>query len=77
MKLLDWMKREQLDDQQVADRLSALPDATDVSAGAVKKWKYGERIPRVDEMHGLFSVTAGEVTANDFYELDPTERAAS
>jgi hypothetical protein len=76
MKLLDWMQREQLDDQQVADRLNALPSSSNSSAAAVKKWKYGERIPRSNEMQGLFAISGGEVTANDFYGIE-AERAAS
>lgn len=79
MKLIAWMQSEGVDDQQVADRLSALSDdpGKSVSVGAVRKWKYGERIPRPDEMVGLYQISNGKVTANDFYDLpsDPNEPA--
>ena len=72
MKLIVWMKNEKVDDQQVADRLNALPGAEDksISASAVKKWKYNERIPRPDEMRGLHTISAGKVDPNDFYAIE-------
>jgi hypothetical protein len=78
MQLIDWMKTEGIDDQQVADRLSSLPEGTDksISAFAVKKWKYGERIPRPDEMRGLYAISAGKVGPNDFYGIEPVSAAS-
>lgn len=72
MKLIDWMKTEGIDDQQLAERLSALssdPEKT-TSASAVKKWKYGERVPRADEMKGIHALSHGAVAPNDFYEIE-------
>lgn len=81
MKLIEWMKAEGLNDQAVVDRLNALPGRENdpVSVGAVRKWMYGERIPRAPEMAGLFEISEGQVDANSFYELptDSPERAVS
>ena len=60
MKLIDWMKQKNLDDEAVATLHG------DCSAGAVKKWKYGERIPRDAQMRRLIEISEGAVTANDF-----------
>lgn len=77
MKLIDWMKSEGVDDQQLADRLTALsPDPEkSTSPSAVKKWKYGERIPRLHEMQGLHTISAGSVAPNDFYEIEAADEA--
>jgi transcriptional regulator with XRE-family HTH domain len=37
-----------------------------VSSHAVKKWRYGERVPRPDAMQRLAKATGGKVTADDF-----------
>lgn len=80
MKLIDWMKTEGLDDQQLADRLTSLSSDPEksTSPSAVKKWKYGERIPRQHEMQGLHVISGGNVSPNDFYGIDrPSEVPAS
>lgn len=60
MKLIEWMRAQGLDDDAVAAAVG------DVSAHAVKKWKYDERIPRKAQLRRLTEVTNGQVTANDF-----------
>ena len=61
MKLLDYMKSHSLSDAQVAEMIGAR-----VSDGAVKKWKYGERVPRLPEMLRLGEITDGAVLPKDF-----------
>jgi len=40
-----------------------------VSAIAIYKYTKGERIPAPDIMAKIFTLTQGQVTANDFYDL--------
>lgn len=60
MRLIDWMRQANLSDTDVADRVGG------VSAHAVKKWKYGERIPRRAELLKLVEISEGKVSPNDF-----------
>lgn len=60
MRLIDWMREANLDDGQVADLVGG------VSGHAVKKWKYGERIPRRAELLRLIEISSGKVSPNDF-----------
>ncbi|MGO4449066.1 hypothetical protein AB4Y96_09075 [Phyllobacterium sp. TAF24] len=39
----------------------------DISPSGVRKWMYGERIPRPDQMRRLAFATNGEVMPNDFF----------
>ncbi len=38
----------------------------DVSEWAVRKWRYGQRIPRPSMQQRISEATDGQVTANDF-----------
>ena len=49
----------------------------EVSEGAVKKWRYGERTPRPHQMARITAATDGQVTANDFMLEQPDEDAAA
>ena len=71
MKLLDYMKANHLSDAALAALLGA-----GVSEGAVKKWKYGERSPRVPDLVRLEDATFGAVTARDFLPAHQTTEAA-
>ncbi|CAL8981842.1 hypothetical protein RHODGE_RHODGE_04007 [Rhodoplanes serenus] len=75
MKLLDYMRREGVDDEALAARLGS------VTAFAVKKWKYGERIPDALTIVRLEEITGGAVTLRDWADQQrarpATERAAS
>lgn len=42
-----------------------------ISAGALRKWMSGERIPRKEQMEKIFEVTSGKVTPNDFFGVGP------
>lgn len=68
MKLADFMKDRGLDDAAMAVLIG------EASEGAVKKWRYGERTPRPNQMTRITAATAGAVTANDFM---PTTDAAA
>jgi DNA-binding transcriptional regulator YiaG len=60
MRLIDWMREKNLSDGDVATLVGG------VSTHAVKKWKYGERVPRRAELQRLDQVSDGQVTPNDF-----------
>jgi DNA-binding transcriptional regulator YdaS (Cro superfamily) len=60
MKLLDYMRRQELDDETLARRIG------DCTAHAVKKWKYGERRPDADRILKIQKITGGHVTLRDW-----------
>ena len=60
MKLSDFMTASGLDDDQMAALLGGC------SAHAVKKWRYGERLPRPEQLRRIAEVTDGQVMPNDF-----------
>lgn len=60
MKLTDYMKSRSITDSDMASMVPC-------SEGAVRKWRYGERVPRGDQIRRIAELTGGEVTANDFY----------
>lgn len=64
MTLSEYMRNSQLDDEAMASLLGC-------SAGAVKKWRYGERVPRPDQLKRIAEVTGHQVTANDFHGIEP------
>lgn len=59
MTLSEYMKSSKLD----PDRMAAIIGC---SPGAVKKWLYGERMPRAEQMRRIDEVTGGQVKPNDF-----------
>lgn len=63
MKLLTYMADRDLDDSALAEKIG------NCSEYAVRKWKYGERIPRLAHLIRIAEVTEGAVTANDFVPL--------
>lgn len=69
MKLLDYMRREGLDDAAMAARINeGLPVEAHCTGYAVKKWKYGERQAPADKIMRIEEVTNGEVTLRDMVE---------
>ena len=60
MDLTSFMKVNSLDDAAMAALIGGC------SASAVKKWRYGERIPRSDHLRRIATATGGQVTPNDF-----------
>ena len=67
MKLSQWLKKEGLTHDDFL--LYLQNNNTHVSKGAIDKWCNGQRIPRKNDMIKISTVTNGEVTANDFYEI--------
>lgn len=71
MRMIDWMRSENLDDQQVAKLLG------NCSASAVKKWKYGERVPDAKRILQIESLSKGGISLTDWVKPAEPERAAS
>ena len=76
MRLLEWMRRESLTDEQVAALVNeGLPTERQIRGRAVRKWKYGESEPPRDKIIRLEEITNGEVTVRDHGR--PSETTAS
>ena len=61
MKLTEYMREHELDDERMAARIGC-------SSYAVRKWKYGERIPRPEQLAKIAEATGWKVRANDFVD---------
>ncbi|KMO29903.1 hypothetical protein VQ03_28955 [Methylobacterium tarhaniae] len=70
MKLAAYMEAQGLDDAAMAARIGP-----DVSPWAVRKWRYGQRIPRLGMLKRISDVTAGAVTAQDHFNAASEARA--
>lgn len=70
MRLAEYLRTNNLDD-------AAFGAVVGSSEGAVKKWRYGERIPRPDQMARIREATGGAVTADDFYAPSDASGAAA
>jgi DNA-binding transcriptional regulator YdaS (Cro superfamily) len=64
MKLLDYLKKQNIADHAFAETVGR-------SRSAVRKWMYGQRIPRPAEMLAIKEATDGKVTADDFMHAPP------
>lgn len=62
MRLADYMDKHGLDDPAMAGLIG-----DDVSAWAVRKWRYGQRVPRRDMQKRIERVTEGVVTTADLF----------
>jgi hypothetical protein len=69
MKLAQYMTDKKITPEALAEKVK------NVSASGVRKWMYGERTPRPDQMRRIAEVTNGKVKPNDFI-LD-SERGAA
>jgi DNA-binding transcriptional regulator YdaS (Cro superfamily) len=69
MKLLAYLQSNRIADADFAAHIG-------VSEGAVRKWKYGERIPRAEAMVQVLRATNGAVTPNDFLIDGPAAEPA-
>ncbi|WP_424363579.1 hypothetical protein [Methylocystis parvus] len=65
MKLLDYLKEKQISDASFGAQFDP-----PVSEGAVRKWKYGERTPRLSELVRIEDLTGGVVAARDFLPVE-------
>lgn len=70
MKLDDWMKREGLNDAEFGLLIER-------PAQTVHRYRKGQRIPDRDTMPRIVRATGGEVTANDFFDLERAEENAN
>ena len=60
MKLSGYMKLHHISPDDMATRIDG------VSASAVRKWMYGERMPRPEQMRRIAEITERQVMPNDF-----------
>lgn len=60
MRLLAWMRENEVDDDAMAARIG------DCSGFAVKKWKYAEREPDASTIVRIEAVTEGKVALADW-----------
>lgn len=63
MKLYQWRKKENKTQQELATELGT-------TQAIYQKWESGETIPRPESMQKIVEYTKGEVTANDFYNVE-------
>ncbi|HPT28703.1 MAG TPA: YdaS family helix-turn-helix protein [Bryobacteraceae bacterium] len=70
MTLAEFIKSTSLTDGQLAKQLGC-------STSALRKWRYGQRIPRPEQKRRIAEVTEGKVTPNDFMVLPSSEGAAA
>lgn len=66
MKLLDYLKLNDISDEAFAAEFNG-----EISASGVRKWKYGERNPRLPELVRIEEITNGAVTTRDFLSEQP------
>ncbi|MBO9099980.1 MULTISPECIES: helix-turn-helix domain-containing protein [unclassified Rhizobium] len=60
MKLAQYMSDNSIAPEGFAEIVGS------VSASGVRKWMYGERTPRVEQLRKIAEVTNGAVCPNDF-----------
>lgn len=60
MQLNQYMANNEITDEIFAGLIGG------VSVSGVKKWRYGERVPRPEQMRRIADVTMGAVCPNDF-----------
>jgi len=71
MKLGSYMSERDLGDAAMAAQIGGC------SASAVRKWRYGHRVPRAPVIIRIRQITGGLVTANDFIFGDSCLRGAT
>ena len=64
MTLADYLRKHELTHEVFADRIGC-------EQPTVTRFVGGKRIPSPDLMKRIVDATAGEVTANDFFGIDP------
>lgn len=63
MKLKEYLDRESKTMAEMARDLN-------FSHTAIRLWVEGQRCPRPEQMQKIVAYTKGEVTANDFYDVE-------
>lgn len=70
MTLKEWMEAESIGVPHVATELEC-------SAETVRRYVHGHRIPGQATMLKIVALTAGRVTANDFYGIAQSSQVAA
>jgi transcriptional regulator with XRE-family HTH domain len=72
MKIQAYMTANKISAEAMAELIGG------VTESGVRKWVYGERIPRPDQLRRIAEITKGEVMPNDFIlaEAEPGETPA-
>ena len=70
MKLIDFMRSKGLKDEDFAELIGR-----GATSWRVKKWKYGETKPRLEDLARIEEVTDGAVRLSDFIADETTEDA--
>lgn len=60
MKLTQYLTDQKISPSQFGELMGG------VSESGVRKWMYGERVPRPDQMRKIADLTGGLVEPNDF-----------
>lgn len=66
MKILDYMKTNRLKQEDFAAQIG-------VSQGTLSRYINGSRIPTPQVFASIYKKTDGQVSPNDFYDLEPAE----
>ncbi|WP_037076134.1 MULTISPECIES: helix-turn-helix domain-containing protein [Neorhizobium] len=67
MKLAQYLTEQNLSPEQFAAVMDGM------STSGVRKWMYGERVPRPDQMRKIAEFTGGLVQPNDFVLVEAAE----
>jgi transcriptional regulator with XRE-family HTH domain len=67
MKLAQYLTDKNISPEQFAFDMGGL------SASGIRKWIYGERVPRPDQMRKIAELTKGAVKPNDFILEKPVK----
>lgn len=70
MKLIDYMRREGIDDDAMAKQIGQC------TGHAVKKWKYGERVPDANRILRIERITNRKVRLRDWGSSERAGAAA-
>lgn len=70
MKLKTYLKQAGISNRQFGERIGA-------SEFGVRKWAYGERIPRPVTMRKIEEATGGAVGPRDFFNSEPIQEDTS
>ena len=71
MKLKKYLKDNSITQEELIKLIEA-NDGFNISQGGISKYVIESRIPRKVEMHAIYKATQFNVSANDFYDLEPT-----
>lgn len=63
MKFKDWLEKEDIPQDVIAKELN-------ISQVSICYYANGQKIPRAETMQKIVTYTKGEVTANDFYDVE-------